>query len=98
MRPSSYTHMLLASPLGAVPRHEAVISPVKVNLAAGELSRWVPADYSLVLCSSWLSPAAHDAGGKWTTTPSPPTSSRPVRSESMQEKASAGEASGAEEG
>lgn len=60
------THVPLASPLGAVPRHEAVISPVRVNLAAGELSRWLPADYSLVLCSSWLSPAEHDAGEKWT--------------------------------
>lgn len=58
--------MLLASLLGAMPRHEAVISPVRVNLAAGELSRWLPVDYSLVLCSSWLSPAEHDAGKKWT--------------------------------
>lgn len=61
--------MLLASLSGAVPRHEAVISPVRVNLAAGELSRWLPADYSLVLRSSWPSPAVHDAGEKWTMTP-----------------------------
>lgn len=50
--------------LGALPRHEAVISPVRVNLAAGELSRWLPADYSLVLRSSWLSPAEHDGEEK----------------------------------
>ncbi len=63
--------MLLASLLGAVPRHEAVISPVRANLAAGELRRWLPADYSLVLRSSWPSPAEHDAGEKWTMTPTP---------------------------
>lgn len=74
--------MLLASLSGAVPRHEAVISPVRVNLAAGELSRWLPADYSLVLRSSWLSPAEHDAGEKWTMTPS----HRPASSKSVQEK------------
>lgn len=50
--------------LGALPRHEAVISPVRVNLASGELSRWLPADYSLVLRSSWLSPAEHDGEEK----------------------------------
>ncbi|KAM7368795.1 hypothetical protein PAMP_013102 [Pampus punctatissimus] len=33
-RLSCYTHMLLASLSGAVPRHEAVISPVTVNLVA----------------------------------------------------------------
>lgn len=70
---SCYTHMLLASLSGAVPRHKAVISPVRVNLAAGELSRWLPADYSLVLRSSWPSPAEHDAGEKWTMTPPPPS-------------------------
>lgn len=39
-----------------LPRDEAVISPVRVNLEAGELSQWLPADYSLVSRSSWLSP------------------------------------------
>ena len=77
------------SPLCRVPcpRHRAVISPVRVNLAAGELSRWLPADYSLVLRSSWPSPAEHDAGEKWTTTPRPSTStSTPSSSKSMLEK------------
>lgn len=45
-----------------LPRHEAVISPVRVNLAAGELSRWLPADYSLVSRSSWLSPRKKHGG------------------------------------
>lgn len=77
LRLSSDSLALLASRLGAVPRHEAVISPVKVNLAAGELSRWLPADYSLVSRSSCLSPAELDAGETWTMThptPSHPTS------------------------
>lgn len=69
MRLSCYTHALLAPLSGAMPRHEAVISPVRVNLAASELSWWLPADYSLVLCSSWLSPAEHDAEEKWTMPP-----------------------------
>lgn len=47
-----------------LPRHEAVISPVRVNLAAGELSRWLPADYSLVSRSSWLSPRKKHGGGE----------------------------------
>lgn len=71
-RLSCYTHTILAPLSGAVPRHEAVISLVRVNLAAGELSRWLPADYSLALRSSWLSPAEHDADEKWTST-SPPS-------------------------
>lgn len=45
-----------------LPHHEAVISPVRVNLAAGELSRWLPADYSLVSRSSWLSPRKKHGG------------------------------------
>lgn len=66
MRLSCWDHMLLASLLGAMLRHEAVISPVTVNLQGGELSQWLPADYSLILRSSWLSPAEYVAGEKWT--------------------------------
>lgn len=68
-RLSCYTHAIPAPLSGAVPRHKAVISLVRVNLAAGELSRWLPADYSLALRSSWLSPAEHDADEKWTSPP-----------------------------
>lgn len=65
--PAMLNCVLLASPLDATAPYEVVISPVRVNLEACVLSWWLPADYSPVLCSSWRSPAEHDAGEKWTT-------------------------------
>lgn len=63
--------MLAGATLDAASRHEVAISPVRVNLVAGVLSWWLPADYNPVLRSSWLSPAEHDAGEKWTMSRSP---------------------------
>lgn len=63
--------MLSGAALDATSRCGVVISPVRVNLVACVLSWWLPADYNPVLRSSWLSPAEHDAGEKWTRSPLP---------------------------
>lgn len=70
--PATVSCMLPGATLDATSRREVVISPVRVNLVACVLSWWLPADYNPVLRSSWLSPAEHDAGEKWTMSHCPP--------------------------